>query len=428
MADQIILGAGIAGLGASYASGFQFPVYEQEAYAGGLCSSFETAGFRFDRAVHMSFTTSELVRQVLDQTPYHCHYPYPRNWYYDRWIKHPVQNNLYALPVEKRVQAVKSFVERPVQTVPENFAEWNIVQLGQYISEEFSFPYNQKYWSEDLSKLGISWIRNRIYQPELEEVLTGSYTGDTKNTYYAKEMRYPQCGGYEAFLNPLIQKSKIHYGKKATEIDGNRHRISFSDGTELTYGSALSSIPLTEMVRIIKGAPDTVMQAAGRLGYTGIVLVSVGFLRKMGLKDIWFYIYDKDILAARVYSPSNKSPDNVPPGCSSLQFEIYFKGNSIPLQEVCIQNTRMALERLKANGAISLNIEKDIAFLDYRVQKYGNVILYPSSHEDAAIIRSYLNQIGIVPIGRFGEWDYLWSDQAFLSGYFGVKGTKTCTE
>ena len=28
----------------------------------------------------------------------------------------------------------------------------------------------------------------------------------------------------------------------------------------------------------------------------------------------------------------------------------------------------------------------------------------------------YLASVGIETIGRFGEWDYLWSDQSLLSG------------
>ena len=38
---------------------------------------------------------------------------------------------------------------------------------------------------------------------------------------------------------------------------------------------------------------------------------------------MWFYIYNKNIKAARVHSPSLKSSYNAPKGCSSLQAEIY---------------------------------------------------------------------------------------------------------
>jgi len=32
-----------------------------------------------------------------------------------------------------------------------------------------------------------------------------------------------------------------------------------------------------------------------------------------------------------------------------------------------------------------------------------------------------LDQIGIISAGRFGEWDYLWSNQAFMSGMKAAK-------
>lgn len=32
------------------------------------------------------------------------------------------------------------------------------------------------------------------------------------------------------------------------------------------------------------------------------------------------------------------------------------------------------------------------------------------------IVHRFLDNVGIKYIGRFGEWDYLWSDESFLSG------------
>jgi hypothetical protein len=31
-------------------------------------------------------------------------------------------------------------------------------------------------------------------------------------------------------------------------------------------------------------------------------------------------------------------------------------------------------------------------------------------------VLEYVRQCGILPIGRFGEWDYHWAEQSFLSG------------
>ena len=64
----------MAGLGASYAADFEFPIYEGRPYASGLCSSFEVQGFQFDCAVYLSFAASDIVRGVSDPIPHSCHH------------------------------------------------------------------------------------------------------------------------------------------------------------------------------------------------------------------------------------------------------------------------------------------------------------------------------------------------------------------
>ena len=65
---NLILGAGIAGLGASYAlrsRGESSLILEKDATYGGLCGNFEIDGFRFDRFVHFSFTSNQQVCTLL---------------------------------------------------------------------------------------------------------------------------------------------------------------------------------------------------------------------------------------------------------------------------------------------------------------------------------------------------------------------------
>ena len=33
-----------------------------------------------------------------------------------------------------------------------------------------------------------------------------------------------------------------------------------------------------------------------------------------------------------------------------------------------------------------------------------------------AVIHRYLRELDIFPCGRYGDWEYLWADQAILSG------------
>jgi protoporphyrinogen oxidase len=60
------------------------------------------------------------------------------------------------------------------------------------------------------------------------------------------------------------------------------------------------------MVLITDKMPENIVQASKKLTSTSIDLVSIGFNKKVTDK-LWFYIYDEDIFASRVYSPSIKS-------------------------------------------------------------------------------------------------------------------------
>jgi protoporphyrinogen oxidase len=89
---------------------------------------------------------------------------------------------------------------------------------------------------------------------------------------------------------------------------------------------------------------------------------------------LWFYIYDEDIMAARVNSPSIKSKENVPPGCSSMQFEIYHHPEEIINREALIENTIQGIRKM------NLCHEDDILFVDYRLLPYGNVLFLHKRH------------------------------------------------
>lgn len=412
---NVILGAGVAGLGAYYADK-NCHIFEKNDFAGGLCSSFDIDGFTFDRAVHLSFSKDKTVRQIFDKIPQNYHKPVPYSWLKSTWLRHPAQNNLCLLPVEDKIKAVEGFVERTQFKDGDNFKDWNLSRYGQYMWDNLFYPYNNKYWCVPLDELGISWIGNRIYQPTLEEVLYGSYTQETPNTYYAKEMRYPVKGGYYSYIADIVKEAedsnKIHYNKKAVRIDADDRIIEFNDGTREEFDNIYSSIPLPELVSIISGVPDDIRYAASELVHTGVAIVSVGLNKVVDDDKLWFYIYDEDIKAARAYYPSNKSSGNAPEGCSSIQFEIYFNGKmKLPDRREVMDNCKYALQKL------GIANKQDIIFMDYRILEYANVVTLKKTEQTLPKIQEWMKRNGIELIGRFGRWEYLWSDQAFMSGY-----------
>ena len=59
---------------------------------------------------------------------------------------------------------------------------------------------------------------------------------------------------------------------------------------------------------------------------------------------------------------------------------------------------------------------EDIKVSDVKFIKYANVMFTNDIYENRNIGHKYLDDKGIFYAGRFGEWDYLWSDQSLISG------------
>ncbi|HAA1510695.1 TPA_asm: UDP-galactopyranose mutase [Campylobacter jejuni] len=241
---------------------------------------------------------------------------------------------------------------------------------------------------------------------------------DTPVTYYAKEMYYPVKGGYKAFLQNMVKYIDIVYNKEVIAIDNNQKMIYFSDNTKVKYEKLVSTLPLPLLVTMLKNTPQDILKSAKYLQATSIALVSLGFNREIP-KQLWYYVYDEDKFFARFYSPSVKSSFNAPKNCSSIQAEIYFSdfkslekmsGNSGNLADFFIKHVKEKL--------LQMNFceEKDIICEDFRIIPYANVIFNHGMEKHRDKLLDYVKDCDILTCGRFGEWDYLWSDQSFLSG------------
>lgn len=413
----VILGAGISDISASYhlgKKGIQNIIFEQDNDWGGLCGNFEIDGFRFDKAVHLSFSDNEYVKELFSKScEYFIHKPIAYNYYNGYWLKHPAQNNLKPFSLDEKINIISDFAQNTNNKANlKNYEQWLKAQYGDYFSEHFAMVYTKKYWTLEAKDLSTTWVGNRMYKPNLKEVLKGAFENKTPNTYYASQMRYPKKGGYKSFLNYMRENCNIKFNKKVIQIDTLNKIVYFDDDTNQVYDNLISSIPLPEYKKIIKQMPSNIKDACDRLKYTSIALVSFGFNRPDVAKCLWFYIYDEDILASRCYSPSIKSIDNVPNGCSSLQFEIYFSKEK-PLN---FSNQELINHMIQKSKKMKIFSDKDIVMQDCRILKYGNVIFYHKMENDRKIILNYLDTLNIKTVGRFGKWEYLWSDQSLLSG------------
>ena len=409
--NVVVLGAGIAGLSYAYNhTDEDVIIYEQNSYYGGLCHSFKVKDCTFDSAVHLSFTEDMRVREIFDKSDYILHKPVSYNFYYGKWIKHPVINNIAPMENDFKTKCIVDFFERDKDLIINNYSDYLLKAYGKSFKEKFYDVYTKKYWTVESQDLSTGWIGKRLPKVNNADIVRGSYEIMPRNDYYAREMRYPKGGnGFETFLNPLIENVNVQYNWKAVEIDLGRKIILFDNGEYVHYQKLVSSVPLPELIEMTRNCPEIIREQKEQLMYTKISLVSVGVRKSYLMPYLWYYIYDEDIMAARVNCPGIKCSDNVPAGMSSMQFEIYHTKNERVDKDKIIQNTLYAIQKM------NLCKDEDIAFIDYRLLPYGNVIyqLHMEKYRDRVI--QYYEKQGIKLIGRFGRWEYFWSDQSFCS-------------
>jgi len=415
--NTVILGSGIAGISAGYhlkQKGIPSIIYEKDSDWGGLCNSFVVDGFRFDRFVHFSFAPNEKEQKLFaGTTGMHDHKPISSNYYHGNWLRHPTQNNLAPLPSSEKVKIIYDFINRHCQDINTitNYEQWLRVQYGNYFAENFPFAYTRKYWGVEPCELETEWVGSRMHIPDIKQVLAGAFETQDEIFYYAKTMRYPKQGGFRSILNTCRNGLDIRLNKKAISINPKTKTVFFADNTKVDYMRLISTMPLPLIIKALPNVPDNVKQAAKKLRHTCGYQVSLGFNRADIAKHLWFYIYDEDILPSRIYSPSLKSADNAPNGCSSLQAEIFFDNlANIPRPSDVLQNT---IEKL-----IKMNIfkEEDLIVQDIRFEPYANITFVPSIYKNRQTVLDYLKNLNIESIGRFGKWEYAWTYQAFEHG------------
>jgi protoporphyrinogen oxidase len=427
---HVILGAGMAGFGAANAyhdEGIRPRLFEARANPGGLTSSHvHPDGFVFDEGVHISFTTNARVKELLSKSvgdKVNVGQVYCNNYWHGHWVKHPAQVNLHGLPTALVVDCIKDFVAaREVENpVIRNYEDWVLASFGRTFAEKFTFPYTEKYHTTSARNLTTDWLGPRLYRPKLEEVLHGALASEPLDVFYVNEFRYPLEGGFFSFLDHFLPMADVAGGHEVVAIDPKAKSLRFANGATASYLTLVSSIPLPALVPLIAGAPADVREAAGRLACTQAVVVNIGIDRPTGVRPQWSYFYDEDICFARVSYRDNLSPRAVPAGCGAFQAETYFSPKYKPLEgrpEDLIEPTIDGLIKCGLVCDRSEIIHRSVTFVPY-----GNVIYDHDRGPALALVHGYLDEVGIGYCGRFGDWGYIWTDHAFMSGERAAKAS-----
>jgi protoporphyrinogen oxidase len=301
-------------------------------------------------------------------------------------------------------------VERP-RDEPTDYHRWCLAQYGKYLTDNFYKLYTEKYWRVSMADLATDWLGGRILPSQLPRILAGAIAAQEEKQAVFARFRYPARGGFFRFFDRLYDDLDVTYNSRAVEVDVRTKNVTFSTGMREPYEFLASSIPLPNLVAIIKDVPGRLRDAARRLRHTQLLCVNLIVDRPKLTDNHWFYVYDEHIDMSRVSVPSNLAPGSLGPGSTALQVEI-FRRDDEPMEVDLLVERAIA----QAGRMLGFDAATELRHVGHIHVPRAYIL---SDHRRATAVREiieWMEEHDIYPMGLYGRWSYIWSDQAYEQG------------
>ena len=425
-----ILGAGVSGLSLArfLVEGGLDPgsihVLESAAEVGGLCRSRTVDGFTYDVAGgHILYSKDAAAMQWMKDcaggdAAFVKKDRHTRIRYENHWVNYPFENGLGDLPPQANFECLSGYVsawhQRQVSrsSAPPDFGSWIRWRFGDGIAAHFMDPYNAKVWKRELSHLTSDWVAGRVPDAPIDDVLRSSIGIRTEGYTHQSIFYYPRRGGFQAITDGIAStiRSRIRLETPAEDVvrKGRGWRVN---GEE--FDLVVSTLPLTDLPDVLKDVPAAVAQAMRGLEYNGLLCILIALDRAEHPDLSWVYLpHEVQGPANRVTYMSNYGPGNAPKGKNSFLCEVTLPGGarsaaSLPGSE---------LEEQVIAGLVHAGLleRREVLFHDRSLVKHAYVVFDHSyaSRRNAAL--TWMEAAGILPLGRFGRFEYDNSDQCVI--------------
>ena len=412
----LVLGGGISGLTAARVlqdKGRDFMLLERCPTFGGLTRTVEVGEFCFDYTGHFLHL---------------CRYPTPGDIPYanlknEEWeqisrrsccvvggklVTAPIQYNLAELPRALFEGCAASYESRPSFSSGDNatFRDYIVSGFGQALADLFLIPQNEKTMAIALDRLSKNAVRRFFPAPDDKLVrlgMAGQAAAGSKS--YNSNFWYPKTGGIGRLVEGLrTGLARCAVNQDVASVNLREKTLRTKTGETFAWNAILSSLPLKDFCSM---TDDEELRAlTTELSHSSTISFNIGLRGPLRaeFQDVhWLYVPDRSIPFYRVGFYSNIGKGTCTPGHSSLYVEV-----GLPAQHVDGANlvddlqpkVLAALERL---GWIET---RDVICVVVHVMRHAYVHLTPQREVVVARILKRLRESCVLPIGRYGLWDY----------------------
>lgn len=430
----IILGAGMTGLAAGYASGL--PVYEAAEWPGGICSSYyvrpasterlhtapkDGEAYRFEiGGGHWIFGGDPLVLRFIRSVAPVKSYVRRSAVYFpdqDLFVPYPLQNHLRYLGPNVAAQALQEIVKgQRYQAEVVTMADWLRASFGPTLCELFFEPFHELYTAGLYKEIAP---QDPYKTPvDLSLVIQGAFN-DVPQVGYNATFVYPEEG-----LNTLAQRiaarCDVRYGKRVVKIDAQEKVVYFEDGSSEGYDELISTLPLNRMMEMTGLEVDDRPDPA-----TSVLVVNIGAAKGPRCpNDHWLYIPKSVAGFHRVGFYSNVDPSFLPASSReqgdrvSIYVEKAYREGEKPDQENVEILGREIVKELQCWGWIG-----EAEVVDPTWIEVAYTWAWPGSKWGQKAIR-LLEENPIYQVGRFGRWSFQGISDSIKYGLLVVRKDK----
>ena len=411
-----ILGAGLAGLAAANRLKRGYRLFEGAAKPGGLCDTVEDSGYRFDRTGHLLHLSRPAVRRFVFDLMGDRLVELERRariFSHGVYTHYPFQANTFGLPAEVAAECVAGFAEAYAarggkMALAETFEAFILANFGPGISRHFMIPYNKKLWGLHPREITAAWCDRFVPTPGLEEVVRGALVAPQDRLGYNATFFYPE-GGIGELPAHMAARVDVEPGARVTAIDWRNRRVRVR-GAWVPYRACIASAPLDRTLDLLVDPPQRIARVRAGLRCAGLRYLDVALERRPGTEHHWSYVPEPRLPFYRVGAYSHFSPAMAPRGKGCLYVELASR-RPIRLDAVMPGVISGLAEMGVIQGA------SDVRFARPRFIPRAYVVYDTAYAEAVASAIPWLEEHGILPVGRYGRWEYAAMEDAIAQGF-----------
>ncbi|PIE31907.1 protoporphyrinogen oxidase-like protein [candidate division KSB3 bacterium] len=324
--QSIILGAGMTGLAAGVTSGM--PIFEAASVPGGICASYyirpgaemvtheapaDGEAYRFEiGGGHWIFGADSCIRRFLEQHAGVKQHERVSSVYFRKKrlsIPYPLQNHLRYLDDRCLAQALKEIVQP--QKAFSTMRDWLETNFGTTLCKLFFFPFHEYYTAGLYPRIAP---QDAYKSPvNLTDVIHGAFS-DVTPVGYNTTFLYPDSD-LSVLAGKLASHCTIQYEKRAVVIEPHNKHVIFSDNTQVSYDTLISTLPLNMMLELTGISLDIQPDPC-----TSVLVLNIGAVKGAACPvEQWLYHPDSRSGFHRIGFYSHVDPSFLPKASRKAQ-------------------------------------------------------------------------------------------------------------